>query len=416
MTSVSEAVAIALEGIPVPSSFKCPITLSIMQDPVVTCDGHVYERAAIQDWIRRSTPGQIISPVTGSVLPSISLTPETPLKRAIEEYLSLRPELQRVELDKLSLQKAAATLEEELFAKSRQRANPQEHEPPCRDSLLEAARTGDVVRSIEIIHRGFPWVNEKDANGCTALHHSARNGLGPVVIALLTEAAFVETSAVAAIDGSRWTALELAVAKGHMTLAKAMNAIIDSGDHSAREASELQQTRKQCRRDSKGGSNEGDMVDFASSSSGISNPSSAGAPIRIEQNCLTVSTFTASDTLGGVYARDGNYHGRPVYQKEGSGVSVFIHFWDCRGGRNGWWFASEVGGTQVYAYNKSSAAEPPPNDWHVPWDGAVDTSVRIRTGRPSSSVDVFTRDSRRPIGLAIGLADRFRSRSRLSNR
>ena len=32
------------------SSFYCPITQDIMTDPVLTVDGHSYERAAIEEW------------------------------------------------------------------------------------------------------------------------------------------------------------------------------------------------------------------------------------------------------------------------------------------------------------------------------------------------------------------------------
>ena len=110
---VKQAQVVAMETVPVPVSFKCPITHEIMSDPVVTCDGHVYERSAIQDWFRRAPPGNIISPVTLSVLGSRELPSETPLKRAIDEYLSMRPEIQRVELDRLSLARAAAMLEEQ---------------------------------------------------------------------------------------------------------------------------------------------------------------------------------------------------------------------------------------------------------------------------------------------------------------
>lgn len=34
----------------VPNQFMCPITMDIMTDPVMLADGHVYERAAIEQW------------------------------------------------------------------------------------------------------------------------------------------------------------------------------------------------------------------------------------------------------------------------------------------------------------------------------------------------------------------------------
>lgn len=103
---------------PVPSSFKCPITHDVMRDPVVTQDGHVYERDAIQEWFRR---GHRSSPVTGMMLPNLALIPEVPLRRAIEEYMCLRPDIARKEYnlrsDLAAAQDAAKCLEEELHAK-----------------------------------------------------------------------------------------------------------------------------------------------------------------------------------------------------------------------------------------------------------------------------------------------------------
>jgi hypothetical protein len=37
---------------PVPSPRVCPITLDPIVDPVRTCDGYVYERAAIEQWFK----------------------------------------------------------------------------------------------------------------------------------------------------------------------------------------------------------------------------------------------------------------------------------------------------------------------------------------------------------------------------
>lgn len=112
----------ALESVlpPVPQSFKCPITQEVMRDPVMTQDGQVYENESIQEWFRR---GHRTSPVTGAELTNLALSPEVPLRRAIEEYMALRPEIARRELnlrsDLLTLRNVTAALEEELQAKKR---------------------------------------------------------------------------------------------------------------------------------------------------------------------------------------------------------------------------------------------------------------------------------------------------------
>ena len=60
----------------------CPITLDIMEDPVVASDGHTYERAAITEWIQnRGT-----SPVTQQSLSIRALVPNLAMKHQIEMY------------------------------------------------------------------------------------------------------------------------------------------------------------------------------------------------------------------------------------------------------------------------------------------------------------------------------------------
>lgn len=66
----------------VPEQFLCPITLQIMRDPVITADGHAYERAAIEKWLEKSAA----SPQTGLALPHRMLTPSIALKQLIVEF------------------------------------------------------------------------------------------------------------------------------------------------------------------------------------------------------------------------------------------------------------------------------------------------------------------------------------------
>jgi hypothetical protein len=63
-------------------AFICPISLSIMRDPVSTADGHSYERAIIESWLHYHDT----SPLTGEVLPHKHLSPNFALLKAIEEW------------------------------------------------------------------------------------------------------------------------------------------------------------------------------------------------------------------------------------------------------------------------------------------------------------------------------------------
>ena len=38
-----------------PAEYLCPITQDVMVDPVSTCDGHTYERAAIERWLLQNS-------------------------------------------------------------------------------------------------------------------------------------------------------------------------------------------------------------------------------------------------------------------------------------------------------------------------------------------------------------------------
>ena len=64
----------------IPPQFLCPITNELMQDPVTTCDGHAFERLAIERWLRSHRT----SPMTGMPLETTTLTPAIALRQLIE--------------------------------------------------------------------------------------------------------------------------------------------------------------------------------------------------------------------------------------------------------------------------------------------------------------------------------------------
>ena len=59
--------------------YHCPITLGIMEDPVVAADGRTYERAAISEWLENKDT----SPSTGLPLNSTTLIPNIQLRNLI---------------------------------------------------------------------------------------------------------------------------------------------------------------------------------------------------------------------------------------------------------------------------------------------------------------------------------------------
>lgn len=77
----------------IPSGYECPITRTIMEDPVVTADGHSYERKAIQQWFQAHNTG----PMTGALLPHTSLIPNHNLRKAIENFPKILENIQKQE-------------------------------------------------------------------------------------------------------------------------------------------------------------------------------------------------------------------------------------------------------------------------------------------------------------------------------
>ena len=62
-----------------------------MQEPVTAMDGHSYERAAIQQWMKR----RVTSPLTNKPLGTCALTPNLTLQRAIADYVEKRPQIEQ---------------------------------------------------------------------------------------------------------------------------------------------------------------------------------------------------------------------------------------------------------------------------------------------------------------------------------
>ena len=67
----------------VAGTFRCSITSSLVLDPVTTCDGQLYERGAIEEWLTMHST----SPNTGERLSSKMLTPSQAIKGAVERLV-----------------------------------------------------------------------------------------------------------------------------------------------------------------------------------------------------------------------------------------------------------------------------------------------------------------------------------------
>merc|ERR1711935_679151 len=72
-----------------PNEFLCPITSTLMVDPVIAVDGQSYERAAITQWFGKHARGaRVLSPMTNKPLPSRALVPNLSLRKLIQDHVA----------------------------------------------------------------------------------------------------------------------------------------------------------------------------------------------------------------------------------------------------------------------------------------------------------------------------------------
>lgn len=97
----------------VPSLFRCPISMDVMQSPVSLCTGVTYDRASIQRWLDL---GHDTCPATMQVLPSKDFIPNLTLHRLIRLWLlSAEPPSPDSSADKLhSLLRQIQTADDDL--------------------------------------------------------------------------------------------------------------------------------------------------------------------------------------------------------------------------------------------------------------------------------------------------------------
>ena len=68
-----------------PDALVCPISMELMEDPVLAMDGHTYDRSSIEAWLKT---GKKTSPKTNAPLPSLTLVPNHAVKSMVQDYLA----------------------------------------------------------------------------------------------------------------------------------------------------------------------------------------------------------------------------------------------------------------------------------------------------------------------------------------
>lgn len=133
-----------------PEMFLCPITQSIMSDPVVAADGYTYEREAIELWLRE---GRGVSPLTNQPLTTEAVVPNLALRSSIREWVAEKDKDKAAKAAKAAAAAAAAEAEAErtpspLRADSARQLSPQDSPPrsqPASPHPLQPAPTSPVA-------------------------------------------------------------------------------------------------------------------------------------------------------------------------------------------------------------------------------------------------------------------------------
>ena len=111
---------------------------------------------------------------------------------------------------------------------------------------------------------------------------------------------------------------------------------------------------------------------------------------EFEEPILFVSGCSHSDavssTIKGKYTAKRWHHGKPVYEKENADKlpRVLIYFWKdhLEPEMCGWWFSPREGASGAWAHHANCDPEcltVPKAGWKAPWDGQVDTTLKITT-------------------------------------
>mmetsp|Transcript_55447 Transcript_55447/g.120873 ORF Transcript_55447/g.120873 Transcript_55447/m.120873 type:complete len:328 (-) Transcript_55447:80-1063(-) len=244
----------------------CPISRSLLRDPVMAADGHTYEREAIIRWLTRHNT----SPMTGLPVPNRIIVPNM-MARKMARILREAGVAGAVwdSIDNISseaaLEDAVCTLEPEevelcprlIFSAVRRGDSPtclsllSMPDPPGMNTQIEFGWTvlhwaaekllEDVCLAI-VARPDYTLINSMTPMGFTALHFAAKAGLTQVCCAIIARPDFEEVDARlspdvlraffntmrhsedATVEGTptRGTALEIAECLGHRRCALAM--------------------------------------------------------------------------------------------------------------------------------------------------------------------------------------------------
>ncbi|KAJ4811005.1 U-box domain-containing protein 21 [Rhynchospora pubera] len=96
------------ENVPIPTHFRCPISLDLMRDPVITSTGITYDRQSIEKWLEM---GNKSCPATNQQITQDELIPNHALRRLIQDWCVTNRAMgiERIPTPRIPLSKIQAT-------------------------------------------------------------------------------------------------------------------------------------------------------------------------------------------------------------------------------------------------------------------------------------------------------------------
>lgn len=150
----------------VPEHFLCPITQEIMKDPVLTCDGHTYERTSIAEWLQTHST----APITGAELENKALIPNHLVRSQIKDYLDAQKQGG-------SGSKAGATAAKQPKPHSAPAVAEEQSESESEEEEeeTETQHRADADPSVPPLHR---QINAGQIPGFSSIHRGRTSGGG----------------------------------------------------------------------------------------------------------------------------------------------------------------------------------------------------------------------------------------------
>lgn len=177
----------------VPEHFLCPITQEIMarhtqplpapphtardrtqgtltgatrvqKDPVLTCDGHTYERTSIAEWLQTHST----APITGAELESKALIPNHLVRSQIKDYLDAQ---------KQGGSKAGATTGKQPMPHAALAVTEEQSESESEDEETKTQQRADADPAVPPLHR---QINAGQIPGFSSIHRGGGGEEGVV--------------------------------------------------------------------------------------------------------------------------------------------------------------------------------------------------------------------------------------------